>query len=342
MWDWIVIGIRIITFACGLLLIYVAIFLYEDEQGKIQNTLEDWWVKIDDLKRGALSRHTIFMQETARITNYGFNQLFGKKLVSLQALAVSACFSIASLGLAGLYMIYESENLFSSWLSLPFANEPLVALLWLLMFLGIALIPSRWPSLSGLVLGVSALSSILFFALFWHNLEPNVFEYSSYCFGIVLGIASDMLFIALTRKLLRWSLMEKFSRILTVILLNCLLSFVLIKGFYRFSFSVGQVYNFDFSTLGNLMHIIDFAFLFAAGTNFFTVLFALAIVILALIMLLHRTFWPMLSRPIYALAKLGIIHRPKLLGTIGLALLGLATGIAPVSLKDIVDKFIRP
>ena len=34
-----------------------ASFSYEDEEGKIQSRLEEWWIRIDDFKRQALSSH---------------------------------------------------------------------------------------------------------------------------------------------------------------------------------------------------------------------------------------------------------------------------------------------
>ena len=49
----------------GLLCIYLATFLYETQEGKVQNLLEDLWVRIEDLKLAALSRQTAFVRVVA-------------------------------------------------------------------------------------------------------------------------------------------------------------------------------------------------------------------------------------------------------------------------------------
>jgi hypothetical protein len=80
--------------------------------------------------------------------------------------------------------------------------------------------------------------------------------------------------------------------------------------------------------------------IFGAESNVITVVFAIIFLILALLMIVHRAFWPLINRPIYALAGLGIIRRRKLLGAAGILLLGLAVGYEPSWLKEIIDKLM--
>jgi len=61
-----------------------------------------------------------------------------------------------------------------------------------------------------------------------------------------------------------------------------------------------------------------------AAANVPAVLAGAVFVFLALIMLAHRVFWPLSSRVVYTLARHGIIRRRKLLGSIGVALVGAA------------------
>ena len=51
----------------------------------------------------------------------------------------------------------------------------------------------------------------------------------------------------------------------------------------------------------------------------------------------HRVFWPIIERPVYALQRLGIARRGKLMGSVGLLFLGVAFGVVPNWLKDIVS-----
>jgi hypothetical protein len=89
--------IRFASFAAGLLLLYIAAFLTEDEESGLQNRLENWWIALDDRRSASLSRQAAFLQAIAALSSRGFDQVFGSRLISLQAFAVSCAFSIASL-----------------------------------------------------------------------------------------------------------------------------------------------------------------------------------------------------------------------------------------------------
>ena len=64
---------RILAVCSGLFCLYLAIFLYETEQGTIQNRLEGLWVRIDDLKLAALSRQAAFVRVVADATAVGLS-----------------------------------------------------------------------------------------------------------------------------------------------------------------------------------------------------------------------------------------------------------------------------
>jgi hypothetical protein len=95
---WLIFTLRVLAFILGLSLIYLT-FLYKHEEGPVKNKLEDLWIKIDDLQQLALSRQTAFMKVVAETITSGFNLIFGKKLISLQSLIVSVCYSIASIAI---------------------------------------------------------------------------------------------------------------------------------------------------------------------------------------------------------------------------------------------------
>jgi polyferredoxin len=161
-----------------------------------------------------------------------------------------------------------------------------------------------------------------------------------------LSVASDFIFIALIRRLLRWaSGLASFRKIAGVVFINCCIAFLLVL----LPFSLGtQVYNW---LTGQAVHegsriIAQKGLYFLSATlvatamgNFITVLVAILFIVLAFIMLLHRVFWPFLARPIYALQRLGIARRNKLMITLGLALLGFAIGGIPAWLKDVIAIF---
>src|ERR1017187_6341780 len=88
--------LRILAGFAGALLLYVAFFLYEDEEARIQNRLEQIWQKIDALQSSAMSKEVAFLQGVTRTTSAILDRLLGHKLLSRQSVAVSMAFSLAS------------------------------------------------------------------------------------------------------------------------------------------------------------------------------------------------------------------------------------------------------
>src|SRR5271157_4236867 len=82
----------------SLFLIYLT-FLYEDEEGRIQDRIAEWWIRLDDVRTVSLSRAAAFMQGIAQITTKVMDYVFGTKTFSFRLLGTSFFFSIASLQL---------------------------------------------------------------------------------------------------------------------------------------------------------------------------------------------------------------------------------------------------
>src|SRR5215475_6343033 len=84
----------------GLLMMYAGIFLTETEEGRLQNVLEDLWIRVDDLHTTAMSRQAAFLQQVSRLAEYGMVTVFGHKLFSTKSLASCLCFAQASIFLS--------------------------------------------------------------------------------------------------------------------------------------------------------------------------------------------------------------------------------------------------
>src|ERR1700694_5196508 len=80
----------------GVVFICAALFLYEDEEGKFQNKVEEWWIKLSDKQRASRSRVAAFMQEVAQLTGRGFDRLLGRRLFSFRVIPISIYLSFAS------------------------------------------------------------------------------------------------------------------------------------------------------------------------------------------------------------------------------------------------------
>ena len=70
---------HIAVFALGVTLLVSAFLLYEDGEGRIRSRAEDWWIRVDDAQKAALSRQAAF--------------IYGTRLVSARALCTSVCLS---------------------------------------------------------------------------------------------------------------------------------------------------------------------------------------------------------------------------------------------------------
>src|SRR5262245_61910959 len=91
--------LRILAGIAGALLLYIAFFLYEDEEARIQNRLEQIWKQIDTLHGTALTKEAVFVKGATRATSGLLDHLLGRKLLSLRFVAVSSAFSVASVSL---------------------------------------------------------------------------------------------------------------------------------------------------------------------------------------------------------------------------------------------------
>ena len=151
--------------------------------------------------------------------------------------------------------------------------------------------------------------------------------FSSIYVGLIRGVLCDILFIMLTRWQLRWSMgFESFTKICVIILLNCIAAILLVIG--PILIMILSLMLWGGSDTG-LSRGLETAWWVTSYSNVFGAMFALAFVFLAIIMLLHRIFWELLERPVYALQKLGLARRSKLLGTIGTILITAAVGGLP-------------
>lgn len=312
-------------FLSGLFLVCAPQFLYEDEEGKIQNVLEDLWVKIDDNRNKLLSRHTVFMRVVAETTDSIFNRLFGKKLFSRRALFYLSFFSYASLFLSvSLFLLvtkYEGLSLLLILLAISFLYAIVGAIHG---FIRKPFLLKVWYVWAFVLFGLPLLSLYRL-----ASIGSVDFPISIIC-AIGLGIISDIFFIALTRRLLRWSAgLQSFYQIATVVFLNCLVAFVLVAGPYFLSIWIlRKGLTWSIGTLMQLDSLSIAIFIFLMGAaNSITALTALFFVVLALIMLMHRLFWPGLERPIYALQRVGIVRRRKLFVIIGVILMSIALGL---------------
>jgi hypothetical protein len=89
--------LRCLAFLGGSLAYYIAFFMYEDGEGKLQNRMEQLWIAVNDKKKITGSMASALFNKVASVVARAFDRVFGSKLISLQLVGVSVCYALAGL-----------------------------------------------------------------------------------------------------------------------------------------------------------------------------------------------------------------------------------------------------
>ena len=84
---------RILLAIFGSALLYVALFMYEDERAHIKDRLANWWIRLEDNREKAKSWLHEFVSATADSVNQWYTYIFGSELLSRDFFIVSALLS---------------------------------------------------------------------------------------------------------------------------------------------------------------------------------------------------------------------------------------------------------
>lgn len=323
---------KVVAGILGGIFLWVAVFCFEDEEGKIQNILEKWWIQLDQSKKAAVSTETAFVQGVARLSSQFFDRIFGPRIVSSRAITVSLFLSLASLIIG--YAIYEGD-----WEDSP-------GILAIVIVFGIAclvfgLLQSRWQSLWWLKIKLVVVAA--FALLVWGSVvvndsafdKPTTFDASDWLrlFGFSLFLAITSLgcgvgFVLLTRRTLELaSKARKVSQVLFAIFLNYGAIFLLVAiPWYRF-ISRPQFLGISYED-GSRWFYVDWNDITVAITysNLLSGIIVSAFLAIGIVVLGHRLIWPLIERPVYTLGRLGIARRKNVLTTLAIFMLSFAFG----------------
>jgi len=304
---------RVLAGILGTLCVF-SLFLYEDEQGRLQNTLERWWIRLDDRKTAAMSRHTLFAQQVARSSSLAMDRVFGPGLITWRALVMSSLLS---------WGVYTSLDGFL----IPQHNSPVPTVLFLF---GVAVVCVRFGH-EGMVLWWAALVIIA-----WTSAEA-IYTNVRYNLGMqkalrdilerlaagTLSFLFDVATIAATRRFLRWcSDSESLLKIVAVLGLSATLAIGAVVA--PLVLSAARPHGIE------IPMNVGIALLNAGDAVVCMGVFGFGLLTLA-----HRAAWPLVGRLAYGLQRLGVAPRNKIAATIGLTLLGYAVGGIPAWLTKL-------
>jgi hypothetical protein len=269
----------------GVLLVYSALFLYENEEGRLQNILESWWLQISQIRSKIVSKETAFVKTVTAITSNCFDRVFGTHLLGPRALSTSVCYSLAS-------GILTMTLLFVGWITV---RRTCILVFSSAFFLILGTIKPFAASRAGHWLW---LATIAFLGLIWYPVfdffeEPSFFEGlgSEISIALPFAIISDLLFIAMTRVLLRYATRcDSFTKITSLTIGNVILAAGLTIAPVLINGKIG---------------------LLIAASNILDVLVASVFIVISASMLIHRITWPILERPVYAFHRYNIFSQHK-------------------------------
>jgi hypothetical protein len=128
------------------------------------------------------------------------------------------------------------------------------------------------------------------------------------------SFVSDLLFIAITRRLLRAvQPIKNYLVIVLIVVANLLCAVVLV--IFPLTWGRFEVRSNKHAPLGALL-------VFTSLMNYLDAFLALLFVLLSIILLVHRVLWPLLSRTLFRLQDIGAKGRRAILMSVGLSLLG--------------------
>jgi hypothetical protein len=190
--------IKSIAGLAGFFVLYMAFFTYEDEEGAIQDKIENLWVSIRDRQEQSGERVAALFQKIAEILDEFFNRVFGKSLISFQAVCVTMCYS-----LAGLYLVEPQRD----FLSLRITHDS--AILGVFAFACMGTLPAIVGYSKAIVIvALPLLFSVCFFIIQIGMLLAGNNSYTAKLIAynmapLALSFVSDAAAISLLRRLFR-------------------------------------------------------------------------------------------------------------------------------------------
>jgi len=325
--------IQLLLPSLGALLLYSSLFLYEDEEGMVQNILEDWWVQLDDLRQSTGLRIFSLIKHLAGILSAALDRLFGDDLWSMKAAAISLYLLIGSVSLCILLVFLFGISYSTLTGELEEINGPevlrVLALFFVphlaLLYLLLRIIRStarsersEWlPKALILLIFFLFINASIYMIFSLENsggivTAPALLAAALFSISIFVGsYMSDVLLIILSRVAFRYIFNSKTlaSALSAWFLCNAgavVISLSPLATFYaRNELGDGAIATSLFVVISNVSAIIMASLLTMTGLAMFA----------------HRLAWPLIQRPLYLLARMQTLKRKKVTGGIGLAFL---------------------
>lgn len=330
--TWIDEVVRVAAALAALAAFYVAWFVYEDEEKKLQNKIETWWLQFDDFRTNLVSRQAAFLVVVALRASEILDRLFGPKLVGKDAIAAAVSLTIGS--------YYLSLALVVAYLR---QGHPRIVGAVAVAIFACAFAPVASPRLRRLsrvvmwmfvayVLVVCLLSLLQFgigllgypskdFASFRDPGAANLMVAAAVLTGIVLTIFQ----VSVARRAMRTTIAAKseWPIVAGMIVVAVPVAIVLALSGEVALKTISSGVPLEFQQITPSTTVALGAYVVGMGSFVSTALWGLVAAV-ASMMLLHRLVWPLASRLLYALGRYRLVQNKVALNTVGATLTGIA------------------
>lgn len=328
--SYLIISLRVLSVIIALLFFYVSLFLYEDEQGQLQNRLEGWWIKTYDLQSVSLANHIRVLRNLGLKTGQMLDAVLGPKFFSLQSICVSSCFAFASANLYQYFFAFDS----------PLKNHVANAVYWLSFALVPALLRDRNYMWAWYV--------CLFYFIWLDSIYGSIIASSIAIaidapilliglLGLPVAIAIGCLFSFLSVTLIRL-LLRKLSGAESWLAVAILLILIAVPGaLFLTPYTLLPLLVFSDTDAGVLIGVTLFFSLLVI--NSYLLVPSLIFFALSCLLAAHKLIGGFLPRLIYAFQRTELIKRNKLIASVGILLLLFGLGVDTITIELIKKMF---
>jgi hypothetical protein len=304
--------VRTVAAALGVVLIYGAAFLYEDDERRVQNRLESLWVELHSVSTTVMSRHLAFVNAATQFVDRWLSRIYGERLLSRRAAAMSYLLQFLAFQLAVAAAMPLLWKYFWTYFGIHEATVQLVNLgLWCLVtgFIGWAIRRGvrqpggRAPEVAAIVLLLLNLAGAL--AVSALGMQRGLpaptrgLVMAAMLVGATVSIGIDIAAVAALRALIRAAARRGTLGAYLGLLTGVFGIMAMVLGLPVAVFLVGPRYHLPPIAGG----VAGVALVGMISTLIPPGLLAALLVTLVL----HRLVWPAILRPLYA------VHRHKLL-----------------------------
>jgi hypothetical protein len=316
---------RVLAFGLGAMLMFIAVLLREDEEGGVQNTIEALWIRLDDWRSATGRWNRRLFAISATVVQRLADRALGPKLLSIRVVATFACVTIASPWIA--LKLLPGEASFS-WL-LP--GSLLVAVI-----VPVVLKRARFAPIVGAAFGIGFTLLMVVESTFLLSIVLGATAISVAC-GISSSVGVRILLRRLSSRPTLLSSVVAMSLVVAGVALFVLMPLRLalselsrlkphdtvITSEAALSTVTPSTQQSERDAPVNCGAVLFW--LLAAGMNTVSVLLLLMFGATCLIFTLHNLIWPIIERPVYAIARHGVFKYRKSIFTAGAILMAIGS-----------------